>query len=123
MSRPWFLMTLLGGLLLHPVHAQTVDHPLHAGDSGVQPPKLVQQGEPIFPKTQFSAHPLGCGQAYLIIDTAGAVFEAKLRKSTGYEVIDAAFLAAIRQDRFTPAIKDGQPVSVDMYMELCIDPV
>ncbi len=49
----------------------------------------------------------------IVVDRSGSVTEARVVKTAGYG-FDAAAVAAVRQYRFAPAERGGQPVSVRM---------
>jgi len=99
-----------------------VDHPLHIG-AGVKAPVLVKSVDPDLPEIDPPVHPLNCVNFYIVVDSTGGVYDAKLMKSSGFALVDAAYLSAIREERFRPGTKDGQPVAFDLYMDVCVDPV
>ena len=57
-----------------------------------------------------------------VVDDAGAVRQAKLRRGAPYPEFNRAAIAAVEQFRFSPGLKDGLPVRVRMDREFEFKP-
>ena len=66
---------------------------------------------PVYPAEALQARMSGVSTMALLVGSNGAVREARLLKSSGHAILDQAAQAALRLCRFTPALKDGQPVA------------
>lgn len=59
----------------------------------------------------------GTVQVWVIVGADGKVHDAKITRATGTEM-DAAALSAVRQWKFLPAMKEGQPVAAQMNLQV-----
>jgi TonB family protein len=73
-----------------------------------EPPRLIRNIAPIYPPAAGKAGHVNVG---VIIDPTGRIKDARVISSTD-PVFEAAALAAVKQWRFTPGRKDGQPISM-----------
>ncbi|HTU61206.1 MAG TPA: TonB family protein, partial [Polyangiales bacterium] len=103
-ARLWWLLAL--AILARPVRTQ-------ADDAGVSqppsPPALLSQTEPVYPEEALTQKLEGSVLLALTIDTAGAVSDVQVLEPAGHG-FDEAVSEAARSWRFSPALKDGQPV-------------
>lgn len=74
-------------------------------------PKLVHKEEPVFPPKLAFANAAGTVVMLLVIDEQGVVIRPTILRSTDVR-FNLAALDAARQQRYTPALKDGKPVAV-----------
>jgi protein TonB len=75
-------------------------------------PQPVYRAETAYPLEQFRQKTEGDVQIAYSLDSAGAVTDARVVKSTPPQVFDEAALESFRKWRFTPMLdKNGQPVS------------
>ncbi len=74
-------------------------------------PGLVKKGVPVYPEEAMKKGLEGTVYVKIWVDTEGKARDALIAKSDG-EIFDKASLDAARQFQFTPATKDGKPVSV-----------
>lgn len=87
-------------------------HPSSRSAHISRPPSVVRELIVRYPKTARKAELEGQVVMMLLIDTAGAVADAKVTSSAG-PVLDAAALEVIRRFQFTPACSEtGHPVPV-----------
>lgn len=80
-------------------------------DSTIKRPELIHR---VTPELSEEPHPLGVILIETIIDRQGRVCAARLRKGSG--PVAEAFLKAIKQWKFTPAMRKGEPVMVSYYL-------
>ncbi len=66
---------------------------------------------PVYPAEALQARMSGVSTMAFLVGSDGAVREARLLKSSGHAILDQAAQAALRLCRFTPAVKNGQPVA------------
>ncbi|SNT32899.1 protein TonB [Granulicella rosea] len=92
---------------------------------GVTPPKVVSQPEPEFSKEARKKKIAGNTTLTLVVDPQGLPTKIRVVKSAaeGYkkqkdrdaaQTLDAKAIEAVEHYRFTPAMKGGQPVSVQL---------
>jgi len=80
-------------------------------------PRAIYQKQPIYPYAYRRAGIIGEVVVEFIVDADGAVQQAQVRQATSQEFGDAV-IAAVSKWRFTPAMKDGQPVAVAMQVPI-----
>lgn len=85
--------------------------PLRVGGS-IQPPVKVKNVPPRYPVEALKVGIEGVVIIEAIIDTDGRVAEAKVLSGPG--PLRASALSAVEQWRYTPTLRDGQPVPVIM---------
>jgi protein TonB len=76
-----------------------------------QPPTPVFNPAPHYPAAALAARQTGRVVIRVVVDVDGWVTAASLHRSCGIAALDDSALAAVRQWRFRPAQKDGQPVA------------
>ena len=54
----------------------------------------------------------------VLVGTAGTVVDISIAKSSGFERLDKAALAAVRGWRWSPTLRNGQPVMVKGYVDI-----
>jgi protein TonB len=90
---------------------------MHIGDSHVQKPVVIYQPVPQFSeqakKKKYSGHVV----VYLWVDKDGNPTHARVVKSAGMG-LDEKAVEAVRQYEFKPATFMGQPVTVDLYVDV-----
>jgi TonB family protein len=92
-----------------------------AVDAGVSPPVAVVKTVPSFRPGGADLTREFTGVVEVLVNEKGDVAEAKIQKSV-YPVYDPRLIAAARQWKFRPAVKDGQPVSYRTYIEVKLVP-
>jgi TonB family protein len=107
-----------------PVHTDTssasstmsTDKPGHLGVK-VTPPKLIRQVEPEYSEEARQDRFSGVVDVYLVVDENGKPQDVRVAKPAGHG-LDENAVKAVKKYRFKPAMKDGKPVKVDMYVRV-----
>jgi len=81
-------------------------------------PKAIGKVEPIYPEEAKRRNQQGSLLLLLKIDEKGRVWSAEVVVATPPEVFNEAALAAFREARFTPAMRDGRPVRYLAHMRV-----
>lgn len=81
-------------------------------------PKSIGKIEPIYPEEARRRNLEGSLKLMLKIDDLGRVQEAEVVEAMPPGVFDEAALAAFRNARFKPAMRDGRPVRYQAYMRV-----
>ena len=89
---------------------------MHAGSAQV-PPKLIYQVEPEFSEEARKAKFSGDVQVYLVVDTEGRPTRIRVARGVGMG-LDEKAVEAVRQYKFKPAMQNGKPVKVDLYIDV-----
>jgi protein TonB len=74
-----------------------------------RPPSPVRLSKPRYPQEAFVKRIEGTVELEILIDAQGRVVEARVTKSI--PLLDAAAIETVHEWRFSPAIKNGQPVA------------
>jgi TonB family protein len=93
--------------------------PMHIGGA-VKPPKVVWSEEPQLPST-IRAFDAFSAQIYLWVNEKGETSHVKVIKSSGRADMDEAFVVAVKKYKFAPATLNGNPVTVDLYMDVNVN--
>jgi len=91
--------------------------PVHAGTGGVRDPVLIHSIEPEFSKEAREHKYSGNVQVYLWVDELGNPSHVRVIRGVGMG-LDEKAVEAVRQYKFKPAMKDGKPVKVDLYIDV-----
>jgi N-carbamoyl-L-amino-acid hydrolase len=83
---------------------------------GVTPPMVIHRVEPEFTRDAEKAKVDGTVLISVVVDAEGNVRDPKVVKPIGFG-LDETALAAVKQWKFKPGTKDGQPVPVYMQVE------
>ena len=81
-------------------------------------PKAIGSIEPVYPEEAKQRDIEGTLKLMLKIDDLGRVMSAEVVEATPADVFDKAALAAFRDARFTPAMKDGRPVRYQAFIRV-----
>lgn len=87
------------------------------GKDGVKPPKPVYSPEPDFSEEARHARYQGIVMMHIVIDTSGNVTDIRIDRALG-RGLDENAVEAVKKWKFSPATRDGQPVSVSMMTEI-----
>jgi protein TonB len=90
--------------------------PMHIGGS-VRPPVAIFTPEPEFSEEARKAKFSGNVQVYLWVDEQGNPSHVKVVRGVGMG-LDEKALEAVRQYKFRPALQNGKPVKVDLYIDV-----
>ena len=89
---------------------------MHIGGS-VRPPVLVSQVDPEFSEEARKAKFSGNVEVYLWVDENGNPSHVKVVRGVGMG-LDEKAIEAVRQYKFKPAMQNGKPVKVDLYVDV-----
>jgi protein TonB len=84
---------------------------------GVSRPVVLYQVEPEFSEEARKAKFSGNVEVYIWVDTDGKPSHIRVVRGVGMG-LDEKAVEAVRQYRFKPAMKDGKPVQVDLYIDV-----
>lgn len=90
--------------------------PMHIG-GGVSKPVITFQPEAEFSEEARKAKFSGNVEVYLWVDESGNPSHIRVVRPIGMG-LDEKAIEAVRQYRFKPAMKDGKPVKVDLYIDV-----
>lgn len=83
-----------------------------AGNSGkTSEAVLVKGAEPVFPPSALRAHQSGWAVVAFTIDPSGRTIDVHVTSSQPRHVFERAAIDAVTRYRFTPAMKNGEPVA------------
>lgn len=85
-----------------------------------QPPRALATVQPIRPRPVFNVGASGVVEVKFTITADGTVADASVHRSTDV-LLETAALDAIRKWKFSPAIKNGQPVAVRAMQSFTFD--
>ncbi|MES2393380.1 MAG: energy transducer TonB [Acidobacteriota bacterium] len=90
--------------------------PMHIGGA-VRPPVLTYGPDPEFSEEARKAKFSGNVQVYLWVDEQGNPSHVRVIRGVGMG-LDEKAVEAVRQYKFKPAMMNGKPVKVDLYIEV-----
>jgi TonB family protein len=88
----------------------------HVGAS-VKPPQVLKSFAPTFTLLARAERYSGKVEVYLVVERDGSVSHVSIQKPAGLG-LDEAALAAVEKYQFAPATQDGNPVAVDLYIDV-----
>jgi TonB family protein len=88
----------------------------HIGGS-VKPPKLIHSVDPEYTPEARKKKFNGNVQVYLWVEENGMPSHVRVVKGVGMG-LDEKAVQAVSQFRFKPAMQDGKPVKVDLYIDV-----
>jgi TonB family protein len=89
---------------------------MHIGGS-VKPPKVLKSEEPMYTYVARAMTFSGNVQLYLWVDENGLPSHIHIAKPVGLG-LDEAAIAAVQRYKFSPAMQNGKPVKVDLYIDV-----
>ena len=89
---------------------------MHIGGS-VRPPSVLYSVEPEFSEEARKAKFSGNVQVYLWVDENGLPSHVRVVRGVGMG-LDEKAIEAVRQYKFKPAMMNGKPVKVDLYIDV-----
>jgi periplasmic protein TonB len=90
---------------------------LHRVGGGVRAPQVLFQPEPEFSEEARRAKFSGNVEVYLWVDEHGNPSHVRVVRGIGMG-LDEKAVEAVRQYRFKPAMENGKPVTVEMYIDV-----
>lgn len=88
----------------------------HIG-GGISEPEVIFQPNPEFSEEARKAKLSGNVEVYLWVDEHGSPKHVRVVRGIGMG-LDEKALEAVQQYRFKPAMENGKPVTVDMYIDV-----
>ena len=85
--------------------------------NGVTAPALLYKVEPEYTELARNAHVEGLVVLYVEVDPEGKAINPRVVRTLGYG-LDEKAIEAVRMWKFEPARKDGQPVAVQINVEV-----
>lgn len=96
----------------------TIDgQPVYKMGHGVTPPSVKYRKDPEYSKEARKAKYQGTCLLWLIVDANGNPREVKVTRALG-KGLDEKAIEAVKKWKFEPATKDGQPVAVEINVEV-----
>lgn len=115
------LIVALGAVLLAvttPAAEQARPHPIYKiGDQGVKAPSILKEVKPKYTASAMRRQVEGNVEMDAVILADGTVGDVTVKRSLDPELDDEA-VKATKQWRFRPGTKDGEPVAVEVFIEL-----
>jgi periplasmic protein TonB len=90
---------------------------LHHVGGGISAPQVLFQPEPEFSEEARRAKVSGNVEVYLWVDEHGNPSHVRVVRGIGMG-LDEKAVEAVRQYRFKPAMENGKPVTVEMYVDV-----
>ncbi|NLY88188.1 MAG: energy transducer TonB [Firmicutes bacterium] len=87
------------------------DGAMPSGRAEITRPVAVNRKPPVYPQTARENNWEGNVLLDALILADGTVGDLRVERSSGYELLDAAALAAVKDWRYRPALKDNAPVA------------
>jgi len=89
---------------------------MHIGN-GVQAPTVLMQSDAEFSEEARKAKFSGSVEVYLWVEADGTPSHVRVARGVGMG-LDEKAVEAVRKYKFRPAMKDGKPVAVDLYIDV-----
>jgi len=89
---------------------------MHVG-GGIGPPKVLYAPDPEFSEEARKAKFSGNVEVYLWVDEQGNPSHIRVARGVGMG-LDEKAVEAVRQYKFKPAMQNGKPVKVDLYIDV-----
>lgn len=74
-------------------------------------PVMVESYDPVYPQSAKEEGLEGTVWVQALVDTEGAVSNARIARSSGHEILDLSALDAAKKNKFTPAKLEDKPVA------------
>ena len=104
--------------LAAPAAARSDSQPVHkVGEQGVKAPVIVKEVKPKYTKSAMERRVEGTVEVEAVILADGTVGDVTVKRSLDAE-LDEEAVKATKQWRFRPGTKDGDPVAVQVSIEL-----
>ena len=83
----------------------------------IKPPKLIEGPDPQYPEAARQAKYEATVALWVVVGTDGKIHDVAIKRPAGMG-LDEAAIAAVLKWRFRPATRDGQPVAVQINIEV-----
>lgn len=94
-----------------PVPSGNAKTPESSGGTVITRPVAINRNPPVYPPTARANNWEGSVLLDVLILPDGTVSDLRVERSSGYGILDAAALAAVKEWRYRPALKDNLPVA------------
>lgn len=84
-------------------------------------PELIKAAKPDYPEKAKQKNLEGTVYVQALVDDEGKVRKVKVKKSSGYKILDDAALKSAQSALYKPAIQDGKPVAVWVTYSITFD--
>jgi TonB family protein len=115
--RSIFGLAMVSILWSAPTFAQSSDQQTYPVGSGVTSPVLIREVKPQYTADAMRRKVQGIVEVSAVVLTDGTVGEVRVRKSLDPD-LDQEAIKAAKQWQFKPGTKDGEPVNVQITIEL-----
>jgi TonB family protein len=109
------MLAALSTVLASPALAQTGE--VQKPGNGVTTPVLIREVKPAYPKAAMDRKVQGVVEVKAVVLADGTVGDVTVKKSLDPD-LDAEAIRAAKQWKFKPGTKDGEPVPVEVSIEL-----
>ena len=113
--RNMLMLAALSTVLASPALAQTGE--VQKPGNGVTTPVLIREVKPAYPKAAMDRKVQGVVEVKAVVLADGTVGDVTVKKSLDPD-LDAEAIRAAKQWKFKPGTKDGEPVPVEVSIEL-----
>jgi TonB family protein len=113
--RNMLMLAALSTVLASPALAQTGE--VQKPGNGVTTPVLIREVKPTYPKAAMDRKVQGVVEVKAVVLADGTVGDVTVKKSLDPD-LDAEAIRAAKQWKFKPGTKDGEPVPVEVSIEL-----
>lgn len=79
-------------------------------------PQILQSAQPKYPEEARKNGLVGTAFVEVLVDEYGKVTSSKIKKSSGYKLLDDASMEAAQDFKFSPGKKDGKTVKTQMVI-------
>ena len=83
----------------------------------ITPPRQTHAPQPEYPSSEREAHHQGTVRLTLVVSSDGVPRDIAVSRTLTPD-FDKAAIAAVKEWKFTPAIKDGKPIAVQIALEI-----
>jgi|GEM_PF-6278814 len=98
--------------------APSTNQDASVGVRGNTPPVPMNNRPPTYPARALADRLEGTVTLRLSISSEGAIDRLEIDLSSGYSVLDASAISAVRSWRFVPAKQNGRPVAMIVYLPI-----
>jgi protein TonB len=110
------------GLRFGAVAPNTIEEMIFALSDVDKEPVAIYQPQPNYPINLYRAKIGGTVSILFVVNQDGTVSSARVQQTSGRRELDDAALAAVMKYKFTPGIKDGQPVKTWFTVPITFSP-
>ena len=118
MQLRFIALTALALFVTNVASAQDANEP---ASPALSPPKLVQAAQPVYPPAQLQSGASAVVALVLTLDETGQVTDVSVASSAGND-FDQAAIAAAKELKFEPALREGKPVASKIPFRFQFEP-